>query len=114
PGRARLPHPVARRARTRSARAAARPPALDADTFLDKVSAADHPSNAGLCRYFRGRGRRDVPAVARPEDVVRPYEALGTHPDLVARLWDEIPTLLPVDCRFILFGTPVLMRPDSE
>ena len=36
------------------------------------------------------------------------------HPDLVARLWDEITTLLPVDCRFVLFGTPVLMRPDSE
>jgi hypothetical protein len=78
------------------------------------VSAPDHPSNAGLCRYFLGRGRRDGPAVARPEDVVRPYDTLGTHPDLVARLWDEITTLLPVDCRFVLLGAPVLMRPDSE
>ena len=78
------------------------------------MSAPDHPSNAGLCRYFHGRGRRDVPAVTRPEDVVRPYDALGTHPDPVARLWDEITRLLPVDCRFVLFGTPVLMRPDSE
>jgi len=54
-----------------------------------------------------------LPAVARPEKFARPYDSLGTHPDLVARLWDEITTLLPSDCKFVLFGAPVLMHPDS-
>jgi len=43
----------------------------------------------------------------------RPYDTLGTHPDLVARLWDEITSLLPQDCRFVLFGTPALIHPDT-
>jgi hypothetical protein len=62
-----------------------------------------HPANAALFRYL----------VARPDQVARPYDTLGTHPDLVARLWDEIAAPLPADCRFVVFGTPALVRPDS-
>ena len=47
-------------------------------------------------------------------EMVRPYDSLGSHPDLVARLWDGITTLLPDDCRFVLLGNPVLMHPVSE
>ena len=67
-----------------------------------------------MCRYLKGRGRSDLPSLARPDQVLRPYETLGTHPDLVARLWDEIATQLPADCRFIVFGTPALVRPDTK
>jgi hypothetical protein len=77
-------------------------------------SAPELPDNASLCRYLRDRGRTDVPAIARPEDFARPYDSLGTHPDLVARLWDELTVDLPEDCRFVLFGNPVLMHPRSE
>jgi hypothetical protein len=52
--------------------------------------------------------------LARPEEIARPYDSLGTHPDLVARLWDEITVELPEDCRFVLYGAPVLMHPESN
>jgi hypothetical protein len=52
--------------------------------------------------------------VARPDEIGDPYYTLSTHPDVVARLWDELPALLPADCRFVFAGAPVLMRPDSE
>jgi hypothetical protein len=73
----------------------------------------EQPANAALCAHLRARCRADVPPLARAAEVARPYETLGAHPDLVARLWDEITTALPVDCRFVVFGAPALMRPDS-
>ena len=57
--------------------------------------------------------RPGSPKLARPEEYERPYDSLGTHPDLVAHLWDELGSALPVDCRFVFFGGPALMRPDS-
>jgi len=71
------------------------------------------PANAALCLYLEGRGRTNLPPLARPDEVPRPYDTLGTHPDLVARLWDELAASLPTDCRFVVFGTPALVRPDS-
>lgn len=76
--------------------------------------AAERRSNQRLCEYLRGGARPEFPAVARPDEFVRPYEQLGTHPDLVVRLWDELTVLLPGDCRFVLFGRPVLLHPESE
>ncbi|HEU4402077.1 MAG TPA: hypothetical protein VFT43_08225 [Candidatus Polarisedimenticolia bacterium] len=74
----------------------------------------ENPANAALCRYFKGRGRADAPALARPDAVPRPYDSLGTHPDLVARLWDEITARLPADCRFVVFGAPALVHPETK
>lgn len=34
-----------------------------------------------------------------------------THPDLVARLWDELAAVLPIDCRRVFFGRPALIDP---
>jgi len=78
------------------------------------LSGIEQAANEPLCRYLKGRGREGLPALARPDEVARPYETLGTHPDLVARLWDEIPRQLPVDCRFVVFGAPALFRPDTK
>ena len=77
-------------------------------------SGLDHAANAALCRYLKGRGRTGLPALARPDEVPKQYETLGTHPDLVARLWDEIAAHLPADCRFVVFGTPALVPADSK
>jgi hypothetical protein len=38
---------------------------------------------------------------------------LGTHPDLVSRLWNEITTALSVRCNWVVYGAPVLVRPDT-
>jgi len=76
--------------------------------------AIDHPANAGLRRWREPDLRPNVPPVARPEQVARPYESLGTHPDLVARLWDELQAMLPVDCRVIFYGRPALMHPTTN
>ena len=67
---------------------------------------ADHPANAGLRRYLEPRMRAGVLPVISPDEVERPYETLGTHPDLVARLWDELGKALPEDCRGVFFGAP--------
>jgi hypothetical protein len=72
----------------------------------------DHPANSGLRRHREpGHQKRGLPALASPDQVTRPYETLGTHPDLVARLWDELQSRLPMDCRVIFYGTPALMHP---
>jgi hypothetical protein len=73
----------------------------------------DNPRNAPLCRYLAAMRGPVTPAVARPEEVTEPYLSIGTHPDLVERLWDELGRGLPVDCRRVLCRTPVLIRPDT-
>lgn len=70
-----------------------------------------HPANEKLRARFQPRLRAGVAEVLSPDDVARPYESLGTHPDLVARLWDELGGCLPADCRRIFCGTPALMHP---
>lgn len=80
----------------------------------------DHSANRGVLAYLGAPGRLDrsvSPAAFRkecsPAEVSDPYNSLGTHPDLVMRLWDELAGVLPADCRWVVFGTPALVRPDS-
>lgn len=78
------------------------------------TSPLDHPANAGLRRRHEPwHAPEKIPALAHPDEIARPYESLGTHPDLVARLWGELPSKLPVDCRRVFYGLPVLMHPDT-
>ena len=65
----------------------------------------DVAANAGLISYFKKR--------AQQYNYTTLSEPSGTHPDLVIRLWDELGTLLPVDCHAVVYGAPVLSRPDS-
>jgi hypothetical protein len=74
----------------------------------------DREENRLLCPYLAGLGRwPDLPVIARPEQIIRPYDQLGTHPDLVARLWDELGGVLPEDCRYVVYGRPALVHPGS-
>ena len=74
----------------------------------------NNPVNAALRRYREQRQARPaIGPLAFPEDVGQAYLTLGTHPDLVARLWDELRQSLPVDCRAIFYGSPSLVRPDT-
>ena len=69
--------------------------------------AATNPKNQDLARYL---GNVDD---CSPEDVENPYMTLGTHPELVERLWDKLPIELPASARWVVGGRPVLMRRDS-
>jgi len=80
----------------------------------------EHPANRGVLAYLRDPARlaRSVSvAKGRPEclpsEVKDPYLTLGTHPDLIERLWETLGRVLPVDCRVIAYGVPALARPDS-
>ena len=79
-----------------------------------------HPANQGVLAYLGDPARltRSVSiakdrAECLPADVKDPYLTLGTHPDLVTRLWNELGVSLPSDCRVIAYGMPALARPDS-
>ena len=38
---------------------------------------------------------------------------LGTHPDVVSRLWSELDAELPDRCRWVVLGAPVLAHPHT-
>jgi hypothetical protein len=81
---------------------------------LVNASALNHPANAGLRHYREPRHQNpNIPRLTSPDQIVRPHDSLGTHPDLVARLWDELPARLPVDCRVVFFSAPALMHPTT-
>jgi hypothetical protein len=70
--------------------------------------------NTGVLRYLKNRvSTTAVPSIS-PDVVVDPYMSLGTRPDLVSRLWNELTKELPVLCRWVVFGVPALVRPDSS
>lgn len=80
----------------------------------------NHPANAGILNYLGSRDRllnsvseaRHIQSCS-PTSVKDPYMKLGSHPDLVARLWDEVTIKLPVKCQWIVYGIPVLVNPSS-
>ena len=75
-------------------------------------SAIDHPANASFRRWREKHlGGSPETLLALAEEIQRPYESLGAHPDLVARLWDELQARLPVDCRMIFCSAPALIHP---
>ena len=73
-----------------------------------------HPANVGLRKVLEKfpQGMRG-PAFALPGTLKDPYYALGAHPDLVARLWDELGKTLPEDCRAVFCGNPALLHPGT-
>lgn len=72
-----------------------------------------NPANEGVLAYLTRRGGAR-PLVERPgETTVDPYYGAGSHPDVVARVWDELGGALPEDCRCLVLHRPVLVRADS-
>ena len=70
------------------------------------------PENAGALAYLARRHPGAVP-LAPPESVADPYYQLGSHPDIVERLWVNLNQALPHDCRQIVYGTPALVQPET-
>ena len=78
----------------------------------------DHPANAGILAYLGDPERlresvsaaKDRPSCS-PLEITEYHSRLGTHPELLARLWDELGATLPRDCRRVVHGSPVLVHP---
>ncbi len=73
--------------------------------------AVEDPRNAGVL----GRvNELKFPACLRPVEIPRdPYWHLGSHPDVVEYVWNELGGKLPEDCRCIVYGSPGLVAPRS-
>jgi len=82
------------------------PPMPDANVLLN------HPANDLILRHL-GSKLNPQPVFCSPESIADPYMTLGTHPEAVSRLWDDITLRLPVRCQWIVHGTPALVRLDS-
>jgi hypothetical protein len=93
------------------------------DDAMAQSSGVDvqHPANAGILAYLgQAQGRKKAPwspgmplPQSSPQNHPDPYYGLGTHPDLVARLWDELTPDLPESCQWIVQSRPVLVHPTS-
>ncbi len=71
----------------------------------------DHPANAGILTYLRSRLSTVGAASQSPESIDDPYYNLGTHPDLVTRLWDQVTVDLPERCNWVVYRRPALVHP---
>jgi hypothetical protein len=69
------------------------------------------PENAGVLAHFRRRNERRHPLAAQPSATPDPYLSLGSHPDIVERVWDG---LAPDPAwRLVVLGTPALVDPEA-
>ena len=75
-------------------------------------SLLDHPANAGALRYL-SHGRTAAEAAFGTPAADLDTHHLGTHPTVVARLWDGLNEALPLDARFLVFDGPALVHPDG-
>ena len=68
------------------------------------------PANIPVLEYLKRRNPR-APLIAAADSCPDPYLTLGSHPDIVVRVWDRLGKSMPEDCRQIVHGTPVLVHP---
>jgi hypothetical protein len=72
--------------------------------------------NKGVFRLLGNRlgAKSRVLPVTLPDDPKRDYYLkAGSHPDVVARVWDQLGKTLPRSCRALVFGTPALVHHES-
>jgi hypothetical protein len=72
------------------------------------VPDATRPENAGVMRYL-ARGGSSAEPDPHPDEADRYH--LGTHPDIVAHLWDTLAAAFDGDARAVVRATPALVDP---
>jgi hypothetical protein len=65
-----------------------------------------------LHRICRGPIAPNPPISQSLDAVADPWYGLGTHPDIIEALWDMSDSL-PQRCRWVLWGRPSLVHPDT-
>lgn len=71
-----------------------------------------HPLNLPALSFLAHTNPKGHPAIAPPDAFQSPYMTLGSHPDIVERVWDELTIALAVDCRAVVYGNPALVHPE--
>lgn len=83
---------------------------------MDKIDLIfKNPVNQGIldCLQYLGRNWRG-PLSCHPSEAHDPYYHLGTHPDLVEKLWDKLTVEIPMDSTWVLHSRPVLVHPETS
>src|SRR5215207_8152737 len=72
-----------------------------------------HPLNKQVLEYLDRSSAKYKPLINYPYEVKDPYNNQGSHPEIVERVWDDINSKLPKDCRCLIYGTPALVHSDT-
>jgi hypothetical protein len=68
------------------------------------------PENQTVLSYLSRKGPKEL-LVSPADSTHDPYRELGSHPDTVERVWDELGTALsPTSCQ-VVCGNPALVHP---
>ena len=72
----------------------------------------DGPVNQGVLEYLCGAGGTERARSIEPAAVLVGSRAqFGSHPDIIEHLWEWVAPRLPVECRALVCGGPVLVAP---
>ena len=69
-----------------------------------------NPLNKEVLEHLSRSPKNNRPLISYPDDVQDPYNMQGSHPEVVERVWDQINSALPADCRCLIYGTPGLVH----
>lgn len=75
-----------------------------------------HTANTQVVKYLSHRDQKsgskwtENPSCS-PDSVEHPYLRLCAHPNVVTRLWNNFASVLPAQCNWVVYGTPVLVNP---
>lgn len=75
-----------------------------------------HPANeraVGFLKAMYGEALPDAEISRSPESFSQPNYNIGTHPDIIERLWLRITAELPEDCRWVICHRPTLVHPSA-
>ena len=75
-----------------------------------------HPWNRELVRDCTARARKSGyggEPISAPPAGTNPYWELGSHPEIVERVWDMLGVRLGDDCRALIYGIPGLVDPNT-
>ena len=78
--------------------------------YLDET----HSMNQPLLNNMRRRKQRvTVKPIVSPDMTSDPYMQAGSHPDIVARIWNDLGAVLYEDRQAIVYGSPALVHPEA-
>lgn len=72
----------------------------------------NNPANHPILETLRDRARSARP-LTPPAEVVDPYYETGSHPEIVAWMWEKLSKKFPDESRCLVYGMPCVIQPVS-